>query len=86
LGEEFLDFLCKGYWMLVPYEEVKDLPGIRLSPIGAVPQRERGPRVIVDYTFFNINQETLKLAAQESMQFGKAVKRLMKTITSFLND
>jgi hypothetical protein len=37
LGEEFLDFLRKGYWMLVPYDEVKDLPGIRLSPIGVVP-------------------------------------------------
>jgi hypothetical protein len=36
--------------------------------------------VIVDYTFWKINQETLKLAAQESMQFGKAVERITRVV------
>jgi hypothetical protein len=80
LGEEFLDFLRKGYWMLVEYDDVKNLPGLRLSPIGVVPQRERRPRVIVDYSFFGVNRETLKLALQESMQFGKAVERMTQVI------
>ena len=41
LGEEFSDFMKKGFWLLLPYDQVKDLPGLRLSPIGVVPQRQR---------------------------------------------
>jgi hypothetical protein len=76
LGTEFLDFVQKGYWMLIPYDDIKHEPGLRISPIGVVPQRETRPRVTVDYTFFGLNKETVKLAHQESMQFGKAIERL----------
>jgi hypothetical protein len=41
LGMEFLDFLKKGYWMLLPYDEVKSMIDIRYSPLSIVPQRER---------------------------------------------
>ena len=34
----------KTYYFDVPYEDVKDLPNLRLSPPGVVPQRERRPR------------------------------------------
>ena len=81
LAAEFLDFCRKGYWMLLPYELVKDRPELRLSPIGVVPQRERRPRVIVDYSYYGVNDETLKLAPQESMQFGKALSRMLQGIT-----
>ena len=80
LAQEFLDFCRKGYWMLLPYNEVKDRPELRLSPIGVVPQRERRPRVIVDYSYFGVNDDTLKLAPQESMQFGYALRRMMQEI------
>ena len=45
-----------------------------------VPQRERRPRVIVDYAFVGLNKETVKLAHQESMQFGKLVEQLTMVI------
>ena len=80
LQEEFLEFVQKGFWMLLPWEDVKDLPGLRLSPIGVVPQRDRRPRIIVDYSFFGINEDTIKLAPRRSMQFGKANERLWKEI------
>jgi hypothetical protein len=48
LQEEFLDFCEKGFWMLLPYSEVKDMPELRLLPLGVVPQRERRPQVSVD--------------------------------------
>ncbi len=80
LATEFLDFCRKGYWMLLPYELVRDMPELRLSPIGVVPQRERRPRVIVDYSYYGVNDETLKLAPQESMQFGKALSRMLQGI------
>jgi hypothetical protein len=78
LEEEFTDFCAKGFWMLVPYADVRDLPGLRLSPIGVVPQRDRRPRVIVDYSFFGLNDETLKLSDPRSMQFGKAQERMLQ--------
>ena len=75
LQDEFLDFIRKGFWMLLPYEEVKDLPGLRLSPLGVVPRRERRPRIFVDYSFYGINGDTVPLAPIEAMQFGKANER-----------
>ena len=70
----------KGQWMVLPYKAVRNLPNLRLSPIGVVPQRERRPRTIVDYTFFGVNDETIPLTAPESMQFGKALHRIIQAI------
>jgi hypothetical protein len=79
LASEFLDFAPqKGYWMLLPYELVKELIGVGLSPIGVVPQRDWCPRVIVDYSFHAVNGDTIKLSPEESMQFGKAMERLLQ--------
>lgn len=77
--EEFLDFCQKGFWMVLPYECVRDLPGLRLSPLGVVPQRERRDRLIVDYSYYDVNTSTLPLAPPEAMQFGKATHRLLQT-------
>jgi hypothetical protein len=48
--------------------------------MGVVPQRDRRPRVIVDYSFFGVNEETVKLAPREAMQFGKALERILRKI------
>jgi hypothetical protein len=77
LGTKFLDFLKKGYWMLLPYSEVKDLLDLRLSPLGVIPQWERRPRVIINNSFYNVNADTLKLGPEAAMQFGKAIERLL---------
>jgi hypothetical protein len=77
---EMLDFVKKGYWMVLPYSLVKDLPNLRLSPLGVVPQRERRPRLIVDYTFNGVNDETVKMMPNESMQFGRALERVLYSI------
>jgi hypothetical protein len=78
LGTEFLDFLKKGYWMLLPYAEIEAMLDVRYSPLGVVPQRERRPRVIVDYSFYSVNADTVKLAPEDAMQFGKAIERLVQ--------
>jgi hypothetical protein len=80
LAEEFVEFASKGFWMLLPYDLVKDFVDLRVSPIGVVPQRDRRPRIIVDYSFYNLNEETLKLSLPESMQFGRALDRLHQHI------
>ena len=52
----------------------------RISPLGVVPQRDRRPRLIVDYSFSNFNEETVPLAPIEFMQFGRALQRIMAKI------
>ena len=77
LYEEFEDMINKGQWLILPASTVKDWPGLRYSPPGVVPQRGRRPRWIVDYSFWGINDETLPLAALDSMQFGLALDRIL---------
>ena len=85
LGEELVEFVLKGQWIVLPYSVVRLLPRrvrrqLRISPMGVVPQRDRRPRVIVDYSYFGVNQETTKLAPQEAMQFSKALERILQKI------
>jgi hypothetical protein len=80
LTTEFSDMIQKGQWMVLPYSTVKHLPNLCISPIGVVPQRERRPWTIVDYTFFGVNADTLPLSAPEAMQFGRALERIIQNI------
>jgi hypothetical protein len=50
--------------------------------MGVVPQRARRPRLIVDYSCFDLNRETLKLAPKEAMKFGKALERILAQIVA----
>jgi hypothetical protein len=80
LKEEFVDMINKGQWIVLPYSKVKHLPGLRISPPGVIPQRDRQPRWIVDYSWWNVNDNMLPLAAMESMQFGHALERILREI------
>ena len=80
LHKEFADMIAKAYWVVLPAEAVKDLPGLRISPPGVVPQLGRRPRWIVDYSWSLVNNETLPLAPTEAMQFGHALDRLLREI------
>jgi hypothetical protein len=74
LHTEMADMIEKGQWLVLPYHLAQTLPNLRISPIGVVPQRDRRPRTIVDYSFSGINKETCpRLAPAEAMQFGKAL-------------
>jgi hypothetical protein len=48
--------------------------------MGVVPQRARRPRIIVNYSFYSLNNETIKMAPRESMQFGKPLERILQAI------
>ena len=78
--EELLEFCQQGYWIVLPLDAVRTLPNLRLSPLGVVPQRERRPRLIVDYTYSKVNEETVRLAPPEAMQFGRALQRVMTNV------
>lgn len=86
LRAELLEFSHKGFWLVLPYQELKalmeagELLGFRVSPMGVVPQRNRRPRIIVDLSFYDVNQDTLSLAPSEAMQFGRALERILYKI------
>jgi hypothetical protein len=77
LREEMLKFAENGFWTLVPYCLVLALANLRLSPLGIIPQRNCCPRLIVDYSFWGVNDETVILSPTEAMQFGCALECLL---------
>ena len=62
LKEEFTSMINKGQWVILPFEQAKDLPDLRISPPGIVPQHERRPRWIGDYSYYDVNHDTLPIA------------------------
>ena len=81
LRTEMADMARLGYWTVLPYRLVRLLlRRLRLSPAGVVPQCDRRPRTIIDYTTSNVNAETLRLSPKEAMQFGRALHRLLRQI------
>jgi len=80
LQEEMLDMTARKYWTVVPYHSVRRLPGLKISPAGVVPQRNRRPRTIIDYTFSGVGPSTLQVASPHAMQFGRAFQRVLQRI------
>ena len=72
----------KGQWILLPADMVEHLQHLRLSPLGVIPQRDRRPRTISDYTFYKVNEDTVPLAPSDAMQFGGALHHLLYQIVS----
>jgi len=70
----------KGYWALLPYSAVCAFPHLKLSPVGVVPQKDRRPRPIIDYSFTAVNHHTLNIAPTHSMQFGHTLTRILQHI------
>ena len=82
ITEEMTEMRSKGIFIVLPYETVRSLEPLRISPLGCVPQRERRPQIINDYTFSGVNPSTLKMAPQESMQWGRTLQRILWYIFS----
>ena len=80
LREEYVGMIQKGHWTVLPARLLEATLELRLSPLGVVPQRERRPRTICDYSFFDVNDDTLATAPAEAMQFGKALVRILQRI------
>ena len=80
LRSEFTEMVNRAQWIVLPYDAVKHLRNLRISPMGCVPQHDRRPRTIVDYTFFGLNDDTLPIAPLDAMQFGNALPRLLRHV------
>ena len=73
LHKEFHDTILKSQWVVLLAEDVAHLPGLRISSPGIVPQQDRHPRWICDYTWSEVNKDSLPLAPLEAMQFGHSL-------------
>ena len=67
-------------WIVLLYGLVNDLPGLRLTPPGVVPQCDRQPRFVCDYTYLFINHDTGPITPIEVMQFGHALDMIIRNI------
>jgi len=72
-----LDYVNKKFWVVLPFHAVRQYAHLKLAPSGVVPQRERRPRPIMDYTFTGVNQASLPLAP-DSMQIGHTLQRILQ--------
>jgi hypothetical protein len=70
--------------MVLPYRLLQKherlIRNLCISPMGVVSQQARRPRIIVDYSFHSLNDETIKMAPREVMQFDKAIERILQAI------
>ena len=73
LEQELHEFCKQDYYIVLPYWAVRQLENLRICPIGVVPQRARQPRPISDYTYWGTNEDTVKIAPREAMQFGRTL-------------
>jgi hypothetical protein len=74
------DYVKMGYWIVLPYSAVRHLPQLKLDPSGVIPQRERRPRAIMDYSYNYVNQAALPVAPLQAMQFGWALQRILQRL------
>ena len=61
---DMADMITKGYWVVLPYDLVKGIPNLHISPMGAITQRERRPRTLVKCPpYFCTTMETIVVLA-----------------------
>jgi hypothetical protein len=79
LWDEMADFIEAGFWVVLPLEQVRALDqDLRLSPLAVKDEGEKHrPRVLVDHTWFGVNEHTMTELPPEVMQFGGALPRIL---------
>jgi hypothetical protein len=60
--QDMHDYVTMGFWVVLPFTLVQTLPLLKLAPSGVVPQRDRQPHPIMDYSYNYVNQTSLPIA------------------------
>lgn len=76
LLEDMYNYIQMGYWIVLPYSSVRDLPNLCLAPSSVVPQQDCHPH----YSFDGTNQACLSIAPQATMQFGTALQQILQCL------
>lgn len=80
LREEMSEFIESKFWTVLPYDRVKHLPGLQLSPAAVKDERDRKPRLLCDHSWYPVNDSTSPHAPPEAMQFGGALHRVLRRV------
>ena len=68
------DFINAGFWVMLPLEQVCSLgKDFRLSLMAVKEEINHWLRVIIDHTWFRVNEHTVVELPSEVMQFGGAL-------------
>ncbi|MGL5936964.1 MAG: hypothetical protein ACRCZI_15235 [Cetobacterium sp.] len=73
-------FIDSRFWCVLPYAAVRDLPNLQLSPAAVKDERDRKPRLLSDHSWYPVNETTLAHAPPEAMQFGGALRRVLRQV------
>ena len=72
------DFIDAGFWVVLPLEQVQGLgKDFCLSPVAVKEEVNRWPQVIIDHTWFRVNDHTVVELPSEVMQFGGALSHIL---------
>ena len=84
LREEFSEFIESKFWIVLPYDLVKDEPALQLSAAAVKEERDRKPRLISDHSWNwgwpSVNETTAPHSPPEAMQFGGALHRILTQV------
>ena len=69
-----------GHIALFPLRAVRHLRKLWLSPLAAIPQQGRKPRLIYDFFWSGLNKAVTQVTHKEAMRFGKALYRVIDCI------
>ena len=83
LREEMATFMEDRFWMVLPYDYIKDRPELMIWPAAIKEERDRRPRLLCDHSWDwgwpSINETTIHHAPPEAMQFGGAMPRVLRS-------
>jgi len=80
LREEMSEFIENKFWTVLPYDKVKHIPALQLSPAAVKDERDRKPRLLCDHSWSPVNDTTSPHAPPEAMQFGGALHRVLRRV------
>ena len=74
LCDEYVDFIEASFWVVLPLAQVQVLnKDLRISPMAIKVEHNQHLRMIMDHTWFSVNNHTIPDLPREMMQFGGAL-------------
>ena len=80
LHNKFVSMIDSNQLVILPYSDVRLLKKLRISSSRVIPQWDKRPWWIQDYTYLDINNKTLPLLPTNALQYGWVFDRLTRQI------
>jgi hypothetical protein len=80
LRKEMSKFIENKFWTVLPYNSVKHITRLQLSPAAIKDERDRKPRLLCDHSWSPVNDTTSPTSPPEAMQFSGALHRVLRRV------